>query len=134
MAKGAGGTVSNPHYAREVRAGKPSARRISDNHRDANSLEKQGYTVVRDLHENGAYFAFIGDSHKQHEMNVGLILAENGISMSLDREGVATVKMPDGRKLTIPSHDGHVEKVFTHEIYALQGKPNARKSSRRNCS
>jgi hypothetical protein len=123
MAKGQGGTRSNPYYAREVRAGEPSPRRISDNHREANRLEKEGYSVERDLHKNGAYFAVIGE-HKEHEITVGKILAENGISVSLDREGNVFFKLPDGRRMKLPTPDGHIERDFTHEIYALQGEPN----------
>ena len=126
MAKGAGRTKENPHYAKEVKAGKSSARRVSDNHREANRLEKEGYKVEKDIHENGAYFAIIGDTHKEHEKEVGHILAENGISSSLDIEGNMKIKLPNGKKMILPSLDGHIGTKYTHEIYALQGKPDAR--------
>ena len=102
--------------------GEASRRRIERNSHDADELEAQGYTVERGMHRNGAYFAVIGD-HPDHEKEVGRIFAENGFSFTLDREGNAKIKMPNGRTFTLPSYDGRVE-GFTHEIYALEGTPN----------
>lgn len=102
--------------------GKASKRRVIRNCREADELEAQGYVVEREKHSNGAYFAVIGD-HQEHEKEVGRIFAENGFSFTLDREGNAKVRMPNGRLFTLPSVDGRVE-GFTHEIYTLNGKPN----------
>lgn len=123
MGKGAGGTRENPHYAKEVKIGKGSERRLSDNRRSANWHEKQGYKVERDLHENGAFLAVLGKKHDSGEIEIGRIFAENGMSFALGGEG-ATIIMPDGRKLRLPYGDGTVEKTFTHEIYRLNGTPN----------
>lgn len=123
MAKGPGGTKENPHYAIEVRAGKGSPRRLSDNHRVANNLERQGYEVERDLHENGAYLAVLGKKHDAGEIEIGRIFAESGMSFTLGGEG-ASIVMPDGRKLRLPYGDGLLENDFTHEIYRLNGSPN----------
>ena len=127
MAKASGGTKENPHYGRQVRASdNPSARRVLDNHRESEQLEQDNYSVEKDLHKNGAYFAYIGKTHTQHEKSVGRIFAENGFSFTLDKEGNVKIKLPNGLKVTLPSVDGHVEKDFTHEIYALEGEPDAR--------
>lgn len=123
MAKGPGGTKENPHYATEVKAGKGSPKRLSDNHRVANNLEKQGYKVERDLHDNGAFLAVLGKKHDAGEIEIGRIFAENGMSFSLGGEG-ASVVMPDGRKLRLPYGDGQINNSFTHEIYRLNGSPN----------
>lgn len=111
--------------SRQVSAnGVASARRIARNQAEADKLEREGYTVVRNLHKNGAYFAEIGQHHA-HETEVGRIFAENGFAFTLDREGNAKVKIND-RTLTLPSSDGRVE-GFTHEIYKLSGEPNIQK-------
>lgn len=100
----------------------PSNRRIARNNADADILESQGYRVERGKHENGAYFAIIGD-HPQHEIEVGRIFAENGFAFTLDKEGNAKITI-SGQVYKLPSPDGRVE-GFTHEIYALNGEPNA---------
>lgn len=104
-----------------------SERRIARNNAEADQLEQDGYWVERNIHPNGAYFAVIGE-HPSHELEVGRIFAENGISLTLDREGMtARIK---GRRYILPSPDGHLggvpKKGLTHEIYKLGGKPDAR--------
>ena len=99
-------------------------RRRKRNAQDADELERQGYIVERNKHPNGAYFAQIG-KHPEHEQNVGRIFAENGFAFTLDKEGNGKVKI-NGRLYILPSPDGRVE-GFTHEIYALNGKPNPQK-------
>ena len=104
--------------------GEASRRRIERNSHDADELEAQGYTVERGMHRNGAFFAVIGTTHKEHEKEVGRIFAENGFSFTLDREDVR-IKLRTGEIITLPSVDGRVE-GFTHEISALNGQPDAR--------
>ena len=107
--------------------GEASRRRVVRNNRDADELERQGYSVERDKHRNGAYFAVIGN-HLEHEKEVGRIFAENGFSFTLDREGNVKVRIK-GRLYTLPSVDGRVE-GFTHEIAALRGEPDPRTVAR----
>ena len=121
---GEGVYIYGVESSRQVSAnGVASARRIARNQAEADKLEREGYTVERNLHKNGAYFAKIGQHHA-HETEVGRIFAENGFAFTLDREGNAKIKIND-RTLTLPSSDGHVE-GFTHEIYKLSGKPDPR--------
>ena len=102
-----------------------SEKRKVRNEADAVKLEKEGYSVVRDLHPNGAYAAMIGE-HKEHEINVVIIFAENGLAATLDREGNLQIRTKRGLTLTLPSSDGTVEKK-SMEIAALTGKPSAEK-------
>ena len=92
----------------------PSNRRIARNNADADILESQGYRVERGKHENGAYFAIIGD-HPQHEIEVGRIFAENGISLTLDKEGMR-VKVK-GTWYSIPSPDGRLNSIGKRTLY-----------------
>lgn len=104
-----------------------SSRRVMRNAIEADELEREGYKVERNKHPNGAYFAVYG-KHPGHELEVGRIFAENGISLTLDREGM-TAKI-NGKTYILPSPDGHLggvpKKGLTHEIYKLGGKPDAR--------
>ena len=128
MAKTSGGTRGVEQVnAYEVSASSSnySARRKERNEAEADKLERQGYKVTRDLHENGAFAAVIGD-HKEHEINVVNILAENGLSASLDKEGNLTIKDKRGQTFTLPSSDGKVEN-FSMEIAALTETPSAEK-------
>ena len=113
----------NPINSMKVSASvNASERRVTRNNAEADRLEREGYTVERGMHPNGAYFAVIGNHH-QHEMDVGRIFAENGFAFTLDREGSAKIEIR-GQQYKLPSSDGHTE-GFTHEIYALNGEPNA---------
>lgn len=115
----------NLYYGRHVRVESPaSQRRKERNAKEADELERQGYKVERNLHENGAYLAVIGNSHKPHEIEVGRIFAENGFTFTLDRETVK-ITMKNGQSFTLPAGDGRVE-GFTHEISALNGAPDPR--------
>lgn len=118
------GTATPINSVRVSASANASARRIGRNNSDADRLERDGYTVERDKHPNGAYFAVIGDHHA-HELEVGRIFAENGFAFTLDREGKAMIKI-NGRRYTLPSPDGRVE-GFTHEIYALNSRPNSQR-------
>ena len=113
--------------SRVVSASKSQYRagRKERNEREADRLEAQGYRVTRNLHNNGAFAAVIGD-HKDHEISVVHILAENGLSASLDKEGNLTIKDRRGQTYTLPSSDGRVEN-FSMEIAALTGTPSAEK-------
>lgn len=114
--------------SRQVRAGDTaSERRIRHNAEEADKLERQGYIVERNLHKNGAFFAVIGNHH-DHEISVGRIFAENGISFTLEREGNAKIRV-NGRTYILPASDGRIVgrlNDYTHEIAALEGKPDAR--------
>ena len=128
MAKTSGGTRGMEQvkaYEVKASASNYSARRKAKNEADANALEGQGYNVTRDLHENGAYAAIIGN-HKEHEIAVVNILAENGFASTLDKEGNLKIKLKNGREFTLPSGDGRVED-FTMEIAALTGNASAGK-------
>ena len=102
-----------------------NSRRVVRNRKEASKLEKQGYTVEANLHSNGAYFAYSKNA-LPHEIIVGRIFAENGLSFRIDPQGNKFVKLPDGRKLPIPSLDGNVE-GFTHEIANLSKTASASK-------
>lgn len=124
------GEIGGEIYSTQVRAGSnASSRRLARNDREAKELELNGYRVEKNKHSNGAYFAVIGNTHKEHELEVGKIFAENGFSFTLDREGTAKIKLKDGRRFTLPSPDGRVE-GFTHEIHALNGSPNPQSVAR----
>jgi hypothetical protein len=99
------------------------AKRIERNNKDAEKYERMGYKVIRGLHPNGAFFADAGN-HPAHEVEVGKIMAENGLSTTLDKEGTV-IKFPDGRKYKLPSPDGRLQ-GHTHEIYSLNGEPSER--------
>lgn len=101
-----------------------SQRRRLRNMTEAVQLEEEGYIVEQCGHPNGAYFSFIGN-HPEHEKTAGRIIAENGFSLTLDREGRGKIRI-NGKLFTLPSPDGKVE-GFTHEIYALRGEPNNQK-------
>ena len=112
----------NIYYGRQIRAESPaSQRRKERNAREADELERQGYRVERNLHPNGAYFAVIGNTHQQHEIEVGRIFAENGFAFTLDRENNVKIKLKSGESITLPSLDGRVE-GFSHEISAFDSK------------
>lgn len=114
----------NGMFSMRVRASmNANDKRIERNRKDANRHETNGYNVERDLHPNGAFFAIIGE-HPAHEVEVGKIMAENGLAFTLDKEGT-TIKLPNGRRYKIPTPDGHIE-GHTHEIYALNGSPSPR--------
>lgn len=123
MSGDSGNIIEYRHLSRKIGVvGEASKRRLERNAKDADALASLGYNVERNLHRNGAFFAVIGN-HPDHEVEVGRIFAENGFAFTLDKEGNAHVKIK-GRTYTLPSSDGHVE-GFTHEIYALKGKPSA---------
>lgn len=128
MAKTSGGTRGIEQVkAYEVSASRSnySERRKEKNEADADALEKQGYKVSKNLHPNGAYAAIWGE-HKEHEISVVNILAENGLASTLDKEGNLQIRLKSGQVVTLPSGDGHIED-FTMEIAALTGKPSAGK-------
>lgn len=101
-------------------------KRIKRNQRDADKREIGGFRVERNLHPNGAYFAVYGDTHNEKEITVARIFAENGISMSLGPEG-ASMRLPSGDMHTFPSFDGKIQRILSHEIRSVEGKPNVKK-------
>lgn len=125
MAKTSGGTRSVEKVIAYQVSASASSRRIARNNAEADRLELQGYDVTRNMHPNGAYSAIIGE-HKDHEISVANILAENGFATTLDKEGTAHITLPNGQTFTLPSSDGKVE-GFSMEIAALQGNPSAGK-------
>lgn len=114
----------NGEFSMRVKASlNVNPKRVERNNKEANVYASEGYLVERNLHPNGAFFAVIGNHHA-HEIEVGRIMAENGLSFTLDREGT-TIKLPNGKRYKIPTPDGHIE-GHTHEIYAFRGNPDPR--------
>lgn len=87
----------------------------------AQQLMKEGYNVTWN-EEKTAFYATIGKGRKEHEYKVVEILAQNGISATLDREGNVFVKIK-GRRLTAPSVDGRLYGELSHEIYSFDAPP-----------
>lgn len=81
----------------------PNSRRNARNISEADNLRKLGYSVFSSKdHPNGAYYALEkGSEHHPHEIDTVKILAENGISTVMNKEGVIKV---GGNQL--PSFDG----------------------------
>jgi len=122
MGRQAGGVKNNSSSRSMV-----NDKRIGRNRQLAYEYERKGYVVEKNLHPNGAFFAMYNvgkQTHSVEEIEVGRIFAENGFSLTLDKEGTM-IRFPDGRNLKIPSSDGTVE-GYTHEIYVLRGKPDSR--------
>lgn len=81
----------------------PNMRRVERNLKDSEALRKNGYDVhTSDAYPNNAYYAIEqGSVHLPHEEDTVAILAENGISTTLLKEGTVII---DGN--TMPSFDG----------------------------
>ena len=119
----------NGMFSMRVRASmNANEKRIERNLKDADKYDADGYEVYRNMHPNGAFFAIIG-KHHEHEIEVARILAENGISVSLDREG-QKIKMHNGRNYILPAPDGsvvgNIRPKYTHEIRAIRGADKAK--------
>ena len=108
----------------------PNQRRSERNLADSEALRSGGYDVfTSEYYPNNAFFAIEkGSKHHEHEKLVCEIAAENGLSMTLDKEGNVKVRLKDGSTHWAKSLDGTIER-FTQEIMALDGEPDVRKVS-----
>ena len=106
----------------------PNMRRSERNVKEAENLRNSGFSVYTSPeYPNNAYYAIErGSRHFSHEEEVCKIAAENGLSAVLDKEGTVKLRTKVGNTIRAVSLDGKIEN-FTHEIMALNGKPNARK-------
>ena len=108
-------------YSHTVRVGKGSDRRRQLNSDRKRDYEKRGYTIEDGNHPNGAFFAYKGKQKEDHEMEVGRVCAENGLTLILEPEGNTFVRLPSGARIIVSSLDGTIEGV-TQEIMALKSE------------
>lgn len=96
--------------------------RLTQEYRD------KGYEVIANNYPNNAFAAIYQGTnpHTEFERTVATIFAENGISITLEKDGI-NVRLRDGTMFQMPSPDGKLDDIFTHEIMALSGKPSAAK-------
>lgn len=108
----------------------PNMRRSARNLAEAEALRKLGYEVyTSDEYPNDAFYAIEkGSKHYEHEKIVCEIAAENGLNMTLEKDGTVKVRLKNGTTLRAKSLDGTIEK-FTQEIAALKGIPDVSKVS-----
>ncbi len=129
MAKASGGTRFNSSYQYDAMkklnvSNEPTLKRLMENESLASEYAKT-MVVEKALHPNGAFFAYDKDrlvEDKMHEFVAGRIIAENGLYMTLDKEGHAKVQLPGRNAIQPPSGDG-VLQGLTHEIYGFKSKP-----------
>lgn len=129
MAKASGGTYYNKLYQYDgmkiLSANTtPTKKRIEDNKKKEAEYEKS-MIVEKDLHPNGAFFAYDGGRKipdKMHEFTAGRLVAKEGLYFTLDKEGHVKVKLPGRNDMEKPSGDGIVQGL-SHEIYGFHSRP-----------
>lgn len=99
------------------------------NQKLAQEYRDKGYKVISNNYPNNAFAAIYQGTnpHKEHEITVATIFAENGISCTLEKDGGVTMRFRNGQQLELPSLDGILDNSFSHEIMALSGKPSVSK-------
>lgn len=109
-----------------TRYGNPRSAR---NSKLADEYRQKGYEVIQHGYPLNAFLAIYKGTnpHNELERTVGEIFAENGLSITLEKDGGTKIRLKDGRMLEMPSLDGIVDNAFSHEIMALKGKPSADK-------
>lgn len=103
--------------------------RYATNAKLANEYRDKGYEVIQNGYPLNAFVAIYPNKnpHTEFERKVCEIFAENGISMTLEKDGAYKIKLKDGRSLEAPALDGIADNTLTHEIMALTGKPSVDK-------
>lgn len=105
-----------------------SSPRMIRNLRLAQEYRDKGYKVIANNYPNNAFAAIYQGTnpHTEYEITVAKIFAENGISITLEKDGI-NIRLTDGTMLQMPSPDGLLDNTFSHEIMALSGKPDVSK-------